>query len=110
MPPLNFALVSTFVALDEFVESCRRVYFATEDFSLVTFIIVNSGLYYLFQDKHILDDNEAATSDILKHQLICRDNLETALSNLPLLMTARPDSIQALLLGVRASRRWLLMP
>lgn len=94
-------IVGTFMAVEDFTDHCRKVYFATEDFSLVTFIIVNCGLYYLFQAKHIMDDNEAAASDFLRYQLICRDNLETALANLPLFMPATAHSIQALLLGVR---------
>lgn len=101
MPALNFSLVCAFISIEEFTEYCRKIYFATEDFTLVTFIIVNSGLYYLFQDKHVLDDEETATSEFLRYQLMCRDNLEVALMNLPLLIPARIDSIRALILGVR---------
>ncbi|KAF2166986.1 hypothetical protein M409DRAFT_23030 [Zasmidium cellare ATCC 36951] len=39
-----------FVDEQEFVESCKSVYFATQPYSLWTWIIVNIGLLYLFLD------------------------------------------------------------
>lgn len=96
-------MVSAFITTEDFTKYCRQVYFATEDFSLVTFIIVNGGLYYLLLEKHILEEDETAAAGFLSYQNLCQDNLKTALANLPLFLPARIDSIQALLLGVRAS-------
>jgi len=44
--------------------------------------------------------SEVRAAELLRHHVTCRDNLETALSSLPLLMPARMDTIKALLLGV----------
>jgi len=98
-PPVTFTLICTFIAVDDFTECCRKVFFATEDFSLSTFIVVNAGLFYLFHEKS-LQAEEPRKSELFRDHLLCRDNIETALMNLPLLMPARMDTIEALLLGV----------
>ncbi|CAK7243835.1 MAG: hypothetical protein STHCBS139747_005363 [Sporothrix thermara] len=50
-PPMAFNMSCSFLFVDDFVEACRDVYFATEDFGLSRFIVVNGGLYYLFEEK-----------------------------------------------------------
>lgn len=97
--PETFTLMCTFIAVDDFVDCCRRVYFATEDYSLATFIVVNAGLFYLFQEKATRTD-EAQAEKLIEYRNLCRDNLETALMALPLFMPARKESIEALLLAV----------
>lgn len=94
----------TFIAVDDFVDCCRRVYFATEDYSLATFIVVNAGLFYLFQEKATRADEAHQAEKLLEYRNLCRDNLETALMALPLFMPARKESIEALLLAVSFSR------
>lgn len=77
------------------------MYFATEDFSLSTFIVVNAALYYLFQEKYIImDENRGTAAEYLAYHHMCRDNLETALANLPFFMPPNKETIEALLLGV----------
>ncbi|CCC08661.1 unnamed protein product [Sordaria macrospora k-hell] len=106
--PETFTLMCTFIAVDDFVDCCRRVYFATEDYSLATFIVVNAGLFYLFQEKATRADEAHQAEKLLEYRNLCRDNLETALMALPLFMPARKESIEALLLAasyaVEASR------
>ncbi|KAK3354419.1 hypothetical protein B0H65DRAFT_437777 [Neurospora tetraspora] len=106
--PETFTLMCTFIAVDDFVDCCRRVYFATEDYSLATFIVVNAGLFYLFQEKATRVDEAHQAEKLLEYRNLCRDNLETALMALPLFMPARKESIEALLLAasyaVEASR------
>lgn len=97
-PPLTFTLIAAFITIEEFTESCRKVYFATEDYSLATFILVNAGLTYLFMEK-AMTATDTKSAELLRHHYTCRDNLETALSNLPLLMPARIETIKALILG-----------
>ncbi|KAM7193334.1 hypothetical protein V8F33_007877 [Rhypophila sp. PSN 637] len=97
-PPLTFTLIAAFITIEEFTENCRKVYFATEDYSLATFILVNAGLTYLFMEK-AMAATDTRSAELLKYHYTCRDNLETALSNLPLLMPARMETIKALLLG-----------
>ena len=99
VPLVSFATICTFVAADNFTEQCRRVYFATEDYSLMTWGVVNAGLYFLFQEKASLTGDAAQKAQYLEYQAVCRDNLETALANLPLILPARRESIEVVLLG-----------
>lgn len=101
-PPIIFNLICCLQGTDYFTDQCRRVYFATEDFSQATFIIVNAGLYYLLQEKIALDtlagnQDEVATNQ--EYQNMCRDNLETSLANLPLILSAQRQNVEALVLG-----------
>ena len=102
VPLVSFATICAFVAADNFAERCSKVYFATDDYSLMTWGTVNAGLYFLFQEKASLVTG-AQRDQLLEYQNLCRDNLETALANLPLLMPARQESIEVLLQGVRLS-------
>lgn len=101
---MTFMMSCTFITVEDFIEWCRKVYFATEDYSIATFIIVNAGLYYLFQEKSVTDESRG--NEYLEYHYLCRDNLETALANLPLLLPPRREMIEALLLGVCVSN-WL---
>ncbi|EAQ90092.1 hypothetical protein CHGG_06711 [Chaetomium globosum CBS 148.51] len=90
----SFATICTFIAAENFAERCSRVYFATDDFSLMSWGVVNAGLYFLLQEKAALVSG-AQRDELLEYQSLCRDNLETALTNLPLLMPARKECIEA---------------
>lgn len=100
-PPGTFTLISVccFMAVENFAEACRRVYFALDDFSQATFIIVNAGLYYLFQEKAVTADSDAAIAEYTGYYELCRDNLETGLANLKFFLGASMETIEALLLG-----------
>ena len=95
---MTFMMSCTFITVESFIETCRKVYFATEDYNIAIFIIVNAGLYYLFQEKSIMD--EQRREEYLRYHYLCRDNLETALTSLPLLLPPTREMIEALLLGV----------
>lgn len=100
-PPGTFTLISVccFMAVENFAEACRRVYFALDDFSQATFIIVNAGLYYLFQEKSVTAESDAAVAEYTAYYELCRDNLETGLANLKFFLGASMETIEALLLG-----------
>lgn len=100
-PPGTFTLISVccFMAVENFAEACRRVYFALEDFSQATFIIVNAGLYYLFQEKSVTAESPAAVREYTGYYQLCRANLETGLANLKFFLGASMETIEALLLG-----------
>ena len=98
---MTFMMSCTFITVESFLESCRKVYFATEDYNIAIFITVSAGLYYLFQEKSITD--EQRREEFLRYQYLCRDNLETALASLSLLLTPTREMIEALLLGVSSS-------
>ncbi|OAG42549.1 hypothetical protein AYO21_03134 [Fonsecaea monophora] len=100
-PPLIFAINCSFITVDSFIESCRKVFFPTEDYSSAVFIIANAGLYYLFQEKSFT--HEPNSQQYREYHHLCRDNLETALANLPLLLPCNKEIIEALLLGVTYS-------
>jgi hypothetical protein len=76
------------------------VYFATEDYSDATFIMVNGCLVYLFAECSFTVNDATIKETYEKYLKLCSINLETALANLNLLMPARRESIEALTIGV----------
>ncbi|KAK1635694.1 hypothetical protein BDP81DRAFT_430123 [Colletotrichum phormii] len=49
-PPSSFFVLRCFLPCAEFIDLCRNVYFSVDDFTAIEFIIVNSGLHYLFTE------------------------------------------------------------
>lgn len=87
-----------FILIRQFSEICLNVYFSDE-YSETDFIIVNAGLHSLFGDySDQVPVEEKGTYRQYAH--LCRENLETALANLPLQLPATTDFIVALLFGV----------
>jgi hypothetical protein len=86
---------------DEFIDSCRKVYFATEDFDTSTFILVNGGLYYVFAHLLLDDQNPEQRAAHARYRTICADNLASTLPAMDFFMPAKRENVQALLMGVR---------
>ncbi|GKT62190.1 fungal specific transcription factor domain-containing protein [Colletotrichum tofieldiae] len=107
MPPMNavVALLKHMKDVDDLAELCRRVYFCTDNFADTTFIIVNGALFYLFMEQAYLAPDATAREEFEKYQHMCQNNLETALACLPLMLPAKIESIEALLLAVRGVLR-----
>jgi hypothetical protein len=82
------------------VQKCREVYFATEDYSDATFIIVNGGLFHVFLDYSYSIQSDETRSEYLSYLQVCKNNMETGLANLNLLVPPAEESIEALTLGV----------
>ena len=80
---------------------CRRVYFPSDDYSAAAFIIVNFGLYCLFQEKGVELGSGFKALEAEGYAEMCRNNLETGLASLNLFLPAKRDNVTALLLGVR---------
>ncbi|KIW15211.1 hypothetical protein PV08_05256 [Exophiala spinifera] len=100
--PLTFTLICAYGNVDYFTDQCRSVYFATDTFSQATFVIVNAGLYFILQEKMMLarhSDNGDSISSYQAHLNICRDNLETVLAHLNLLLPAQRENVIALVMG-----------
>lgn len=100
--PVTFTLICAFDSVDYFTEQCKKVYFPTETFSQATFVSVNAGLYYLFQEKTALAVQAGDTAGAAANRAhcdMCRDNLETALANLSLLMPPRKETVEALIMA-----------
>jgi hypothetical protein len=87
-----------FLPFQRFTDLCLDVYF-NDNHSEANFTTVNAGLYSLFWDYsfHVTGQEKV---DCITHAHLCRDNLETVLSSLPLHLPATSDTILALLFGV----------
>ncbi|KAL4867487.1 hypothetical protein BDV12DRAFT_119962 [Aspergillus spectabilis] len=88
-----------FIPFDRLADKCREIYFATEDYSDATFIVANGGLYHLFVAAGFMTKDRALQHEYQSYVDLCRNNLETTLANLHLLMPANCDSIEALAVG-----------
>ncbi|KAL3259781.1 hypothetical protein ABHI18_005089 [Aspergillus niger] len=86
-----------FLPFQRFTDMCLDVYF-NDNHSEANFITVNAGLYSLFWD-YSFQVVPQEKDECITHAHLCRDNLETVLSNLPLHLSATSDTILALLFG-----------
>ncbi|KIL84037.1 fungal specific transcription factor domain-containing protein [Fusarium avenaceum] len=86
-----------FLPFQRFTDMCLDVYF-NDNHSEASFITVNAGLYSLFCDYSLRVDT-SEREQYITYAHLCRDNLETVLSNLPLHLPANSDMILALLFG-----------
>ena len=100
-PPSMFTSLCALAAITDFASVCQKVYFATEDFSDSTFLIVNTGLYNLFTEQETLVPDPLRRAEYRSIVSICQSNVETILANLPLFLSPKTENVQALLLGVR---------
>ncbi|KAF4448836.1 fungal specific transcription factor domain-containing [Fusarium albosuccineum] len=96
-----FAFGMTLVAVADFSNLCRSVYFPTEDFSQAVFAIVNSGLYDLFMEESCLSTDTVQRDKYRMYAKMAQANLETCLAHLPMFMSAKVENVQALLLGTQ---------
>ncbi|TDZ30973.1 putative transcriptional regulatory protein [Colletotrichum trifolii] len=113
-PPGIFSIACSFLDVDDLAELCRRVYFCTDTFADTTFIIVNGALFYLFMEQAYHATEAPAREEFERYQHTCQTNLETALVCLPLILPAKVESIEALLVAAvyavdvsKASLAWL---
>ncbi|TLD18503.1 hypothetical protein PspLS_10185 [Pyricularia sp. CBS 133598] len=102
--PVTFTLMCSFLGVDEFTEHCRRVYFATEDYSQADYIITVAGLFYVFEERAFSTSDYGgggahSNEDYQRYYDMCRVNLEAALSQFNLLQPAKRENVEALLLG-----------
>lgn len=117
--PMMILVVTCFTDVNNFTNRCRQLYFCTDDsdFSLSLFIIVNTGLMYLFFENSITapagSPEKASLEQCCK---MCQTNVEAAIAHLPLLMPATLDNVEALLMAAslatdlsRPSLSWLLV-
>ncbi|RYP62017.1 hypothetical protein DL769_007479 [Monosporascus sp. CRB-8-3] len=106
-PSTAFTVTCSYITVENLAEYCRKVYFATDDFSATTFIIVNGGLYYILSEKAHTNNDPQIRTEYLKYRTLCADNLETVLGSLSLFVPASTETIKALLMGAsRPSLAW----
>ncbi|EGU73781.1 hypothetical protein FOXB_15689 [Fusarium oxysporum f. sp. conglutinans Fo5176] len=112
---LHSSVICCFRSIESFTELCLKVYFTYGNFSQADFIIVNVGLYYIFLECSFINSDDATRNEYRTHARLCQCNLETALSNLSLILPRTYEVVEALLLGAmyasevsRTSLAWLL--
>lgn len=98
-PPMGFPAIATFTGIEDFPDNVRRVYFATEEYSLMQWGIVNLGLYFTLQERGAASEGDRQVQ-LFEASFLCRDNIETALTNLPLLLPQRRESVELLIMAV----------
>ncbi|WQF78917.1 hypothetical protein CDEST_03931 [Colletotrichum destructivum] len=110
-PPSSFFVLRCFLSSAAFIDLCRNVYFSVDDYSTTDFIIVNSGLYYLFTEYFCPVDNVHLQKQFLSWGALCRNALAAAVTSLGAGLSARVENVQALILGaahaIEMAKPWL---
>ncbi|KAL9049665.1 MAG: hypothetical protein Q9206_005416 [Seirophora lacunosa] len=92
-----------FPALDTtaMIGYCQKVFFATEPYSIATFIMVNAGLISMLQklDRRAQAELQISPSELERHRTNLSENVEVAVQKLPLLTTQSTDNITAIFLA-----------
>ncbi|TLS21368.1 uncharacterized protein PpBr36_10205 [Pyricularia pennisetigena] len=99
-----------FLDMDEFIALCKNVYFATEEFSEATFIIVNAGLYHMFASEFDATNDEALRQQYCAYEDQLQSNLDAAFLRLPLCLPATMMNIKALLIGTMHTIGYVCKP
>ncbi|KPM43738.1 hypothetical protein AK830_g2770 [Neonectria ditissima] len=89
------AWISHILPFHKFADICTKVYFALEDYSQIDFILANGYLSYIFAAHIAISGAQTSLSDCD----LCRDNVHTSLSRLPLILPASMDVVAALIIG-----------
>lgn len=84
----------------DFTALCRDIYFPTEDYSDSLFIIVCYILYNMFMEQRVMVKGPAEQVEYSGYLTMLRANIETGLANLPLFVSPKLETVQALYLGV----------
>ncbi len=106
--PAMQTIIYGFTDIERFTDRCRRIYFATDDPSEGTFIIVNAGLASLYFEAAVNASDPAERARYHACWAMCARNLEIALGQLNLMMPATMENIEALLMGVSSSSESLI--
>ncbi|KAK7418911.1 hypothetical protein QQX98_003614 [Neonectria punicea] len=110
-PPNSFFALRCVIPIEHFVELCRNVFFAIDDYSDVDFIIAVSGLYYLFTERFHTSGTDSSWGQYRNYGVLCGRALEAALTAIGAFLPAKTDSVQALVLGsshaIEMSKPWL---
>lgn len=115
--PGLLVVVTCFTDMDRFLDRCRRVYMHTSrgDIPPALFLIVNAGLVHLFFEEAINAPPGPEKEALTGYTARCRANVEAAVAQLPLLLPASLENLEALLMAAsaaidvsRPSLAWLL--
>lgn len=97
---MMLAVLYCFIDIERFTDQCRRVYFNTDEITDARFILVISGLAYMFLEAGLGAKNPEEKAQYDTYYAMCQKNLETVLSQLNLLMPATLENIEALITAV----------
>ncbi|KAK1687464.1 hypothetical protein BDP55DRAFT_660102 [Colletotrichum godetiae] len=112
-PPSSFFVLRCFLPCAEFIDLCRNVYFSVDDYTAIEFIIVNSGLHYLFTEYFCPPSlgNIELRKQSLAWGAMCRKALTAAVASIDAGLSAKAENVQALILGtthaIEMARPWL---
>lgn len=90
--------------MDNLADLSLGIYFS-QDYSETDFVTVNVGLHYLFQAYSAMVA-ESDREDFLHYADICRNNVDTGLSILPLYLPPTAGTINTLLCGVSFTKAY----
>ncbi|KAF9872421.1 fungal specific transcription factor domain-containing protein [Colletotrichum karsti] len=81
----------------EFTDFCQKVYFAVNDYSILSWVIVNTGLFYLFLNlkEHYHAQIGVTYADILAYSQLLKENIEAAMQSLRLCNDPCMEACQA---------------
>lgn len=103
-PTAELSEMSTWIfeitPLKDFPETCLRIY-VSEDCSDADILTANYGMFHFYLQQSQTTSSSAEREETASYAEMCRENLETTLSNLSLHLPATSSMISALLLGVR---------
>ncbi|OHF04290.1 hypothetical protein CORC01_00629 [Colletotrichum orchidophilum] len=110
-PPNNFFVLRCFLTCSQFIDLCRNVYFSVDDYTSIDFIIVNSGLHYLFIEYFCPVGNSDLQKQHLAWGSMCRNALAAAVGSISAGLSAKVENVQALILGsihaIEMAKPWL---
>jgi hypothetical protein len=95
-----FTMCYPFLTLEKLNNLLKLAYLSIEDYPLSTAILVHGGLYYLFLEDCVLEKQAGRTPQFQEQLLLCKENLETCLDCIELLLPATDENVYALLMGV----------
>lgn len=81
------------------METCRKVYFAVEDYDNIDLALANAYLFYVFTE-HAIEHRLQSSQE---YGDLCRKNFHGVMVQLPLLLRPSLEAIAALTLGVGIS-------
>ncbi|EGX89312.1 fungal specific transcription factor [Cordyceps militaris CM01] len=102
-PPTLITMLCSSIGLDDIAAVCRREYEHLDNISSVQFVLINSILYYVFEEMSMLGISPERLAEYKVHAELCRANVDTGLANLPLLLSSTAQNVQGLLLGALVS-------
>lgn len=98
--PTLLTMLCSSIGLDDIEAVCSQAYDHLDNISSVEFVLVSSLVYYVFEESCMLALAPELIAEYQTHAQLCKENIDTGLANLPLLLPSTVQNVQGLLLGV----------